>query len=720
MVLLQPPASRPIVVRRSPPRVAAAAATAAEMSEDAGSEREGKAFHRRGALRQKLVVEVKSHQFVPRFFKQPTFCSHCKDFIWGLFGKQGYQCKVCCFTVHKRCHEFVTFTCPGADAGPDSDSTKAHRFKVHTYGSPTFCDHCGSLLYGLINQGLQCEVCSCNVHRRCERLVPQLCGVDHTERRGRISLRVACDKDTFIVTVREAKNLIPMDPNGLADPYVKLKVIGPSKKQQQSHHQPHLSVLGRESSKAKTKTIKETLNPVWNEQLTLSISDDDHVNRLSIEVWDWDRTSRNDFMGSLSFGITELLKSAAATGGGPTAGPVVVADGWFKLLGEEEGAFYNAPVPDDVTASVHELRRKLEQQRLAESKSRPTSVVESDRRVPMPDDFNFLAVIGRGSFGKVLLAEEKRTGEKFAIKVLKKDVVIQDDDIDCVMSEKRVLALRSKPPFLVKLHSAFQTVDRLYFVMEYVSGGDLMFRIQSEGKFKEPVAVFYAAEISIGLFYLHNKGVIYRDLKLDNVMLDAEGHIKIADFGMCKEDIIGGRTTRTFCGTPDYIAPEIILYQPYGPSVDWWSFGVLMYEMLVGQPPFEGEDEEELFSSITEMTVGYPRSLSKEAVSIMKGFLTKEPAKRLGCNSLTGQRDIMEHLFFRHIDWAKVEQRELQPPFKPTVSSDGHSTENFDKIFTRQRVQLTPPDAAVMLNMCDEDFAGFSYVNPAYCNSTDL
>ncbi|CAH8634833.1 unnamed protein product [Heterobilharzia americana] len=608
---------------------------------------------RRGALRQKNVTEVKGHKFVAKFFKQFTFCGHCKDFIWGL-GKQGVQCQICCFAAHKRCHQFVAFKCPGADLGPEQKSaTNSGHIITPVLLFVTTVAHCSTDLFNKVRDKRS-----------------RLCGVDHTERRGRIYLKITWQESTFVVEVKEGRNLIPMDPNGLADPYVKIK-FGPSDE------------FGR---KFKTKTVKSNLNPVWDETFTIDLHPEDESKRLNFEVWDWDRASRDDFMGALSFGVTELIKK-----------PV---DCWFKLLSQEEGEYYSIPcTTDNNTPSYADLASEYETHF-------KTDIYEDD------EIFKMVQLKFEMCFGKVVLAERKDTDELYAVKILKKDVVLQDDDVECAMIERRVLALQRKPAFLVQLHSTFQTMDRLYFVMEFVNGGDLMFRIQKEGKFKEPVAVFYAAEVAVGLFFLHDKGIIYRDLKLDNLLLDSEGHIKIADFGMCKDGITGDATTQTFCGTPDYIAPEILLYKPYGRSVDWWSYGVLLYEMLAGQPPFEGEDEEDLFANILQHNISYPKSLSKESVSICKALLTRDPVKRLGCGP-DGEQEIKEHLFFRRLDWEKIALRLVQPPYKPITYSPC-DTSNFDSEFTKDTPELTPTDKLFVMNLTQTEFSGFSFVNPEF------
>ncbi|XP_027006041.1 protein kinase C epsilon type isoform X2 [Tachysurus fulvidraco] len=580
---------------------------------------------RQGAVRRR-VHQVNGHKFMATYLRQPTYCSHCREFIWGVLGKQGYQCQVCTCVVHKRCHELIITKCAGLKKQEDTAEevgsqrfsvNMPHKFSIHNYKVPTFCDHCGSLLWGLMRQGLQCKVCKMNVHRRCESNVAPNCGVN-----ARGIAKVLSD--------------LGVTPDKIS------------------------------SSAQRRKKISQGADP---QPLPISPqTEDDRSKSAPTSPCDQDIKDLENIRKALS----------------------------FDHRGEEQKSEPASSPNEGRSAETGEGRENGEIKML------------QSKRMSL-DDFNFIKVLGKGSFGKVMLAELRGTDEVYAVKVLKKDVILQDDDVDCTLTEKRILALARKHPYLTQLFCCFQTKDRLFFVMEYVNGGDLMFQIQRSRKFDEARSRFYAAEVTSALMFLHRNGVIYRDLKLDNILLDAEGHCKLADFGMCKEGILDGITTTTFCGTPDYIAPEILQELEYGPSVDWWALGVLMYEMMAGQPPFEADNEDDLFESILHDDVLYPVWLSKEAVSILKAFMTKSPNKRLGCVVSQGLEEAIKvHPFFKEIDWVLLEQRKIKPPFKPRIKTK-RDVNNFDQDFTREEPVLTPVDDAIIKQINQDEFKGFSY-----------
>lgn len=369
------------------------------------------------------------------------------------------------------------------------------------------------------------------------------------------------------------------------------------------------------------------------------------------------------------------------------------------------------PLPDTPPAPAPAVREDLE---------------PGSQRQYSLDDFELIRVIGRGSYAKVLMVELKRTKRVYAMKVIKKALVTDDEDIDWVQTEKHVFETASNHPFLVGLHSCFQTPSRLFFVIEFVRGGDLMFHMQRQRRLPEEHARFYAAEISLALHFLHERGVIYRDLKLDNVLLDHEGHIKLTDYGMCKEGVRPGDTTSTFCGTPNYIAPEILRGEEYGFSVDWWALGVLTYEMLAGRSPFDiaqaadnpdQNTEDYLFQVILEKTIRIPRSLSVKAASVLKGFLNKSPSERLGCGE-SGFMDIVQHPFFKSIEWEMLEQKQVVPPFKPRLEGE-RDLANFPPEFTDEPVHLTPDNDNVIADIDQSEFEGFEYVNPLLMSLED-
>ncbi|TSK58075.1 Protein kinase C eta type [Bagarius yarrelli] len=298
------------------------------------------------------------------------------------------------------------------------------------------------------------------------------------------------------------------------------------------------------------------------------------------------------------------------------------------------------------------------------SLGQPDGDINENMKVGL-DDFTFLQVLGKGSFGKVMLARSNIDKQVYAVKILKKDVILQDDDVESTMIEKRVLALAYHHPYLTHLYYCFQTTDRLFFVMEFVNGGDLMFHIQKSRRFEEVRARFYAAEITSALMFLHSKGIIYR----------------------------------------------FLLEEPYGVSVDWWAMGVLLFEMLCGHAPFEAETEDELFESILRDDVIYSSWLSNEAENVLRGFLTKDASHRLGCiESEGGEMTIISHPFFRELDWEKLNNRELDSPFKPRIKSS-EDVNNFDPDFTQEEPTLTPIEEA-LIPLNQDDFRDFSYTAP--------
>ncbi|XP_039444472.1 serine/threonine-protein kinase N isoform X2 [Culex pipiens pallens] len=326
------------------------------------------------------------------------------------------------------------------------------------------------------------------------------------------------------------------------------------------------------------------------------------------------------------------------------------------------------------------------------------------------DSFRLLSVLGRGHFGKVILAQYKNTGEYFAIKALKKGDIIARDEVESLLSEKRIFEVANtmRHPFLVNLFACFQTEQHVCFVMEYAAGGDLMMHIHTD-VFAEPRAVFYAACVVLGLQYLHESKIIYRDLKLDNLLLDTEGYVKIADFGLCKEGMGFGDRTGTFCGTPEFLAPEVLTETSYTRAVDWWGLGVLIFEMLVGESPFPGDDEEEVFDSIVNDEVRYPRFLSLEAIAIMRRLLRKNPERRLGSSERDAE-DVKRQAFFRNIVWDDLLLRKVKPPFVPTIRSP-EDVSNFDEEFTSEKPALTPPkDPRVLTESEQTYFKDFTYM----------
>ncbi|KAI1087574.1 Pkinase-domain-containing protein [Rostrohypoxylon terebratum] len=325
------------------------------------------------------------------------------------------------------------------------------------------------------------------------------------------------------------------------------------------------------------------------------------------------------------------------------------------------------------------------------------------------EDFELLKVVGKGSFGKVMQVRKKDTSRIYALKTIRKAHIISRSEVAHTLAERSVLA-QINNPFIVPLKFTFQSPEKLYFVLAFVNGGELFHHLQKEQRFDVNRARFYTAELLCALECLHGFNVIYRDLKPENILLDYQGHIALCDFGLCKLDMKDEDRTNTFCGTPEYLAPELLMGKGYNKTVDWWTLGVLLYEMLTGLPPFYDENTNEMYRKILSEPLHFPSAdvVPPAAKDLLSKLLNRNPEERLGA---AGSAEIKAHPFFHAIDWRKLLQRKYEPTFKPSVA-DALDTKNFDPEFTSEAPQDSYVDGPVLSETMQNQFAGFSYNRP--------
>ncbi|WVR05958.1 hypothetical protein IAU60_002985 [Kwoniella sp. DSM 27419] len=701
----------------------------------AGQRRPYEALGRQGAVRKQKadVYEMNGHKFVQRQFYQPIMCALCQEFL--LTG-EGYQCEDCRYACHKKCYPKVVTKCISkSHADGEGDEEKInhripHRFTAYTNMTANWCCHCGYMLPFGRKNSVKCSECSLTCHQTCSHLVPDFCGM--TMEMANVLLKNLRDikKTTGVKKpVAPSMSSSTSSVSTLPSYHTQERIAPPTL--QGPPQQAQLPQIPQQQTPAPLQPQVQPpprpapplgsygqLDPRLQQQQPLppqpqspipprqpqqpyaaqSQAGYDQVRQAPVGPKPVPQPPAQPMQHRQSYEQPRPKDGYAAMP--PVSMPPKMPPGAQPPVSTVPGQVYTPPPAPPAQVQV---QPKQPQQAMVSRPSQQQMQVARKRKVGL-DDFNFLAVLGKGNFGKVMLAEEKTSSNLYAIKVLKKEFIIENDEVESTQSEKRVFlaAAQERHPFLLGLHSCFQTETRVYFVMEYVSGGDLMLHIQKK-QFTLRQAKFYACEVLLALQYFHSKGIIYRDLKLDNILLTLDGHVKVADYGLCKEDMWYGKTTSTFCGTPEFMAPEILLEQRYGRAVDWWAFGVLTYEMLLGQSPFRGDDEDEIFDAILEDEPLYPITMPRDAL------LTRDPTRRLGAGEADAE-DIKRHLFFKDVNFDDVYHKRIPPPYFPTIGN-ATDTSNFDQEFTREQPTLTPVHTHLS-TQDQQEFAGFSWIAP--------
>ncbi|QRW02081.1 Serine/threonine-protein kinase [Ceratobasidium sp. AG-Ba] len=370
-------------------------------------------------------------------------------------------------------------------------------------------------------------------------------------------------------------------------------------------------------------------NPVWKHEVAFDVTQDSTP--ITFNVYDREEETEA-FLGMLE--MKPVLKHDHTV------------DQWIKLR------------PRDSETVTGEIRVQITYEQI------------KTKRALTPRDFEFMKLIGRGTFGRVFQVRKKDTKRIYAMKVLSKKEIVAKKEVAHTIGERKILQRSLDSPFLVGLKFSFQTETELYLVTDFKSGGELFWHLQKETRFTEERARFYIAELVLALEHLHKYDIVYRDLKPENILLDATGHVALCDFGLSKPDLPSGQLTNTFCGTTEYLAPEVLLDDHgYSKLVDFWSLGVLLFEMCCGWSPFYAEDTQQMYKNICFGKIRFPRGvIGEDGKQFVKGLLNRNPKHRLGAHR--DAAELKEHPFFKSIDWVALANKQVPPPFKPNAGVD--------------------------------------------------
>ncbi|RFU73843.1 serine threonine- kinase sck1 [Trichoderma arundinaceum] len=536
-------------------------------------------------------------------------------------------------------------------------------------------------------------------------VTPKNSGAQAPSAKGRLTIKIVeargirKSRDPYVVAVFQRSELISGGPHAIEE---EEHVIGtpsglgaiPMKRQVSDSGRPMaIPMRSRQSSNTSISDYNTFRNrtsrtlyssPKWDAEAVFDVVDSDML--VDISVYDH-AASGEEFLGHVNL---EARKDSPVRG-------------WFALQGHANTTVDNIPTGEIFVEVTYQ---------------------RTERKHFGPSDFEILKLIGKGTFGQVYQVRKKDTQRIYAMKVLQKKVIVQKKEVAHTVGERNILVrtATSDSPFIVGLKFSFQTPSELYLVTDYMSGGELFWHLQKEGRFDERRAKFYIAELILAIQHLHNNDIVYRDLKPENILLDANGHIALCDFGLSKANLTKNDTTNTFCGTTEYLAPEVLLDESgYTKMVDFWSLGVLVFEMCCGWSPFYAEDTQQMYKNIAFGKVRFPRdTLSQEGRNFVKGLLNRNPKHRLGATD--DAEELKRHPFFNDIDWNLLAKKLITPPFKPKLKS-ATDVSYFDPEFTtaldqngslneraaalaRGYAASTPLSPSVQAN-----FHGFTYVD---------